>query len=51
MYLTAVGFVMVVTGFEINDDTDIDIPGVDTGVPDYTKLLFAGGFLTTLFWV
>ena len=51
MYLTAVGFVMVVAGLEINDDTDIEVPGIDTGVPDYSKLLFAGGFLTTLFWV
>ena len=51
MYLTAVGFVMVIAGIEINTDIDIEIPEVDTNVPDYTKLLFAGGFLTTLFWV
>ena len=51
MYLTAVGFAMVVAGIAINDDTDIEVPGIDTSVPDYTKLLFAGGFLTTLFWV
>ena len=42
---------MVAAGVAINFVTDIDIPGVDTSVPDYTKLLFAGGFLTTLFWV
>ena len=41
-YLTAVGFVMVLEGIFIN--------GSDNN-PDYTNILFAGGFLTTVFWV
>ena len=51
MYLTAVGYGMIAAGIVIN--IDIDIPGVDvdTNIPDYVKLYFAGGFLTTLFWV
>ena len=41
MYLTAVGFVMVLNGIFINDS--------DT--PISANLFFAGGFLTTIFWV
>jgi hypothetical protein len=42
MYLTAVGYVMVFTGILID---------IDVGNIDYIRLHFAGGFLTTLFWV
>ena len=42
MYLTAVGYGMIETGIAINGGDD---------VPDYTNLVFAGGVLTTLFWV
>ena len=49
MYLTGVGFPMVLAGIQISDINDANVPGVDP--PDYTNLLFAGGFLTTVFWV
>ena len=42
MYVTAVSGVMVTAGISIRNDDDI---------PDFVKLLFAGGFLTTFFWV
>ena len=42
MYITAVSGVMVDTGGDIRNYDDI---------PDYKKLQFAGGFLTTFFWV
>ena len=61
MYLTAVGYVTVANGIFIGDasdsdydyiyDYDIDVQLPEIEVPDYIKLLFAGGFLTTLFWV
>ena len=41
MYLTAVGFVMVRWGIYIHDSDGLD----------FINLGFAGGFLTTLFWV
>ena len=46
MYLTAVGFVMVSDGIGIDISNDYH-----TDVPVDAKLSFAGGFLTTLFWV
>ena len=61
MYLTAIGYVTVVAGIFIDNasdsdrdyiyDYDIDVQLPEIEVPDYIKLLFAGGFLTTLFWV
>ena len=47
MYLTAIGFVMVFYGIII--DSTSAIPGFVNF--NYTNLLFAGGFLTTIFWV
>ena len=47
MYLTGVGYGMIGAGIQINTN----IPEVDIDIPDYANLLFAGGFLTTLFWV
>ena len=43
MYITAVSWVLVQAGLLIRN--------VDDGLPVYIKLQFAGGFLTTFFWV
>ena len=55
MYLTAIGYGMVEAGIVIDlaDDYDYDYDNGfgDDNIPDHNKLLFAGGFLTTLFWV
>ena len=48
MYLSAVGFGMVVGGIFIKDTSDDDVSDdLDNGL----KLVFAGGLITTLFWV
>ena len=47
MYLSAVGFGMVAGGIYINEDVESSIDQFDRG----QRLLFAGGFLTSLFWV
>ena len=49
MYMSAIGFGLALGGIYINAlDDDDDIPDdFDTGF----KLMFAGGFITTLFWV
>ena len=49
MYLTAIGYGMVAAGIFIDFADEYD--DEDNKIPDYIKLLFAGGFLTTLFWV
>ena len=49
MYLTAVGYGMVVAGVAIRSLNDV--PEVNIDIPDYLNLLFGGGFLTALFWV
>ena len=46
MYLTGVGYGMVFAGIYIRDINDADVPRLNS-----PNLLFAGGFLTTLFWV
>ena len=51
MYLSAVGYGMVTFGIYINNVSDDD---VSNGSEDYDrsfKLMFAGGFITTLFLV
>ena len=48
MYLSAVGYGMVLGGIYINTTSDDDVPDdLDNGL----KLVFAGGLITTLFWV
>ena len=50
MYLTAIGSVLVATGIIINVSVfDIDVQVLE--VADYFRVLFAGGFVTTFFWV
>ena len=52
MYLSAVGFGVVVGGIYIEqyEEPDISSDALDALDRSY-RLLFAGGFLTTLFWV
>ena len=50
MYLSAVGYVLVVTGIVIKNTEGIDHDD-DFGLLDAVDVLFAGGFITTLFWV
>ena len=48
MYLSAVGYGMVFGGIYINSISDDDVPDdLDNGL----KIVFAGGFITTLFLV
>ena len=47
MYITAVSGVLVQTGIIIHSYESYP----DASVPDYYKKQFAGGFLTTFFWV
>ena len=52
MYISAVGYGMVGGGIYVESPYDLDIPDdtyedLDKGL----KLVFAGGFITTLFWV
>ena len=49
MYMSAIGYGLASGGIYINAvDDDDDIPDdYDTGL----KLIFAGGLITTLFWV
>ena len=49
MYISAIGFGLAWGGIYINTIQDDDNPDkdVDTGL----KLIFAGGLITTLFWV
>ena len=55
MYLSAVGFVLVAAGIAIDFDNDneygIDFEVVDDDLRTTFNLLFAGGFITTFFWV
>ena len=51
MYLSAVGYVLVGAGITIKDTEDIDHDDDDSGLLDAIDVLFAGGFITTLFWV
>ena len=48
MYITAVSGVLIQTGIIIHNFAEV-FPG--GSVPDYYKVQFAGGFLTTFFWV
>ena len=53
MYLSAVGYVLVGAGIVIKNTEDID-HDVDDTIADLLEafdVLFAGGFITTLFWV
>ena len=50
MYISAIGFGLAWGGIYINaldDDNDGNPDDIDSGF----KLMFAGGFITTLFWV
>ena len=49
MYMSAIGYGLASGGIYINalDDDDNPDKDVDTGL----KLIFAGGLVTTLFWV
>ena len=49
MYLSAVGFKLVVAGIAIRGFEDA--LEVDDDIEEFTNLFFAGGFITTLFWV
>ena len=51
MYLSAVGHGMVVGGIYINSTSDDDVPDEFDDYDKGLKLVFAGGFITTLFWV
>ena len=51
MYLSAVGYVLVGAGIVIKDTEDIDHGDDDSGFLQAIDVLFAGGFITTLFWV
>ena len=51
MYLSAVGFVLVWAGIFIKNTEDIDHDDDDSGLLDAIDVLFAGGLITTLFWV
>ena len=46
MYITAVSGVLIQAGIIINNPDF-----VFNDIPNYVKLQFAGGFLTTFFWV
>ena len=48
MYITAVSGVMVLAGTLIRNYDD---DAYDDDLPDFVKVLFAGGFMTTFFWV
>jgi hypothetical protein len=50
MYLSAVGHGMVVGGIYINSTSDDDVPDEFDDYDKGLKLVFAGGFITTLFW-
>ena len=50
MYLTAVGFTLIAAGIGINFFNENNADSRDD-LPDYASLFFAGGLLTTLFWV
>ena len=52
MYISAVGYCMVGGGIYIEALSDVENTGdIDDDLDNGLKLLFAGGFLTTLFWV
>ena len=51
MYLSAVGFVLVLAGIVIKNTEDLDHDDDDSGLYDAYDVLFAGGLITTLFWV
>ena len=50
MYLTGIGYGMIIAGISINDFNESD-PPPGAEISEYLNLLFAGGFLTTIFWV
>ena len=52
MYISAVGYCMVGSGIYVESQSNVDI--IDDTYEDLDKglkLVFAGGFITTLFWV
>lgn len=52
MYLSAVGFVLVAAGIAIDFDNDNEYSiDFDDDLRTAFNLLFAGGFITTFFWV
>ena len=51
MYLSAVGYGMVLGGIYINITSDADVPDELDDLDNGLKLVFAGGLITTLFWV
>ena len=53
MYISAVGYGMVGGGIYIESISDVENADViiDDDLDNGQRLLFAGGFLTTLFWV
>ena len=52
MYISAVGYGMVGGGIYIESISDVEnTDNIDDDFDNGQKLLFAGGFLTTLFWV
>ena len=52
MYISAVGYGMVFGGIYIEAISDVEnTDDIDDDLVNGQRLLFAGGFLTTLFWV
>ena len=52
MYISAVGYAMVGGGIFIESLSDVEnTDNIDDDLDNGQRLLFAGGFLTTLFWV
>ena len=52
MYISAVGYCMVGSGIYIEALSDVEnTADIDYEFDNGVKLMFAGGFLTTLFWV
>ena len=52
MYISAVGFGMIEAGIYIESISDVEnTDNIDDDLYNGQRLLFAGGFLTTLFWV
>ena len=51
MYLSAVGYGMVFGGIYIDSTSDVDVPDEFDDVDNGLKLVFAGGLITSLFWV
>ena len=52
MYISAVGYCMVAGGIYVESQSDVDISDyTDEDLDKGLSLVFAGGFITTLFWV